>query len=428
MEQASAYQRTLGILVLFTLAAGDFWRYLLSWWGWGALTAILLGLVVIELIRARVSPRRLPLSLLAFVALTFASIAWSAYPLETTIAAVTTAATVTAGVFVAACFTWDDVRGMMTAALRWIIGLSLAFELFVSVVIRERVLPIWVDWSDLEKVPASFYWSRNLLLDGGRIQGIVGNANLLGMIAVIALAVFGVRLITREGSPLWGWIWFAAAAGTVALTRSSTALASLVGMVLVVVYLMVLRSVPAGRRIAVHLGAAGFAAVIVAAVLAFRGPILNLLGKSSDLTYRFDIWDTVWQLASERPATGWGWISYWAPWVEPYSGLIEIRGVTYLQAHNAWLDVFLQLGIIGLVVFGALVLSTAARSWLLAIGTGDRPWARALPLVLLVALIVQSLAESRLLLEIGLTLLVIISIATTWTTDRASAPRGDRER
>ena len=64
---------------------------------------------------------------------------------------------------------------------------------------------------------------------------------------------------------------------------------------------------------------------------------------------------------------GWGWVSFWPPWVEPFSDLIERGGIIQLHAHEAWLDVWLQLGIVGLVVFGFLVLTTAVRAWLLAI-------------------------------------------------------------
>ena len=102
---------------------------------------------------------------------------------------------------------------------------------------------------------------------------------------------------------------------------------------------------------------------LVAGALIFRESLLAALGKSSDLTYRLDIWQTVGDLAVQRPVAGWGWVGYWVPWVEPFDDLIVIRGVTYLQAHNAWLDVFFQLGVIGLIVFGALVLGTLVRSW-----------------------------------------------------------------
>ncbi len=142
----------------------------------------------------------------------------------------------------------------------------------------------------------------------------------------------------------------------------------------------------------------------------FRGPLLGLLGRSEDLTNRLDIWAIVVNLASQRPVAGWGWISYWAPWVEPYNDLVVIKGVTYYQAHNAWLDIFLQLGVIGLIVIGLLALTTIVRTWSFAL---DGPKDSALvPTALLVAILVQSLAESRLLIEIGWALLVIVSITT----------------
>lgn len=415
------YQRSLGILAFFTLAAGDFWRYLLGWWGWGAIALLLLILAVAELVRARVDVRRLPIALIAFLALCLLSLAWSAYPGATAAGVVASYATTVVAVFLACCYHWDDVRGMLTAALRWVLGLSLLFELYISVVVREKVLPLWVDYSQLEKVPNAYYWSRNLLFEGGRIQGIVGNSNILGMLSVIALVLFVLRMTLRKGSPLWGWFWIAVAVATVALTRSSTALVALLVMVLLTAYLLLLRTRAGRARVAWYVGGAVGAGGLIAAALAFRAPLLSLLGKSSDLTYRLEIWDKVWSLAIERPIAGWGWVSYWAPWADPLGHLVEIRGVTYLQAHNAWLDVFLQLGAIGIVVFGALVATTLIRSWLLAVDDTDRrghglDWpASAFPLVLLAGLLTQSLAESRLLIELGWTLLVVIAIKTSWS-------------
>ena len=125
-------------------------------------------------------------------------------------------------------------------------------------------------------------------------------------------------------------------------------------------------------------------------------------------------------LAQQRPVFGWGWVSYWAPWVKPFKGLATRNGVEYLQAHNAWLDVWLQLGIVGLVVFILLVLSTFGRTWFLAVDrprttvADDRPYTATalLPVLLLAALIAQSFAESRLLIEGGWAILVTLAVAT----------------
>jgi O-antigen ligase len=158
----------------------------------------------------------------------------------------------------------------------------------------------------------------------------------------------------------------------------------------------------------------------VAITIRFSSEILALLGKSDDLTGRLDIWSAVISLAQQRPAFGWGWVSWWVPWVAPFDNLAFESGVRQLHAHNAWLDVFLQLGVAGLVVFGALIFSTGLRSWQFATqtarttaGTPESFTAISLlPLLLLTALLVQSLAESRLLVEYGLLLLVIIAVKT----------------
>jgi len=148
--------------------------------------------------------------------------------------------------------------------------------------------------------------------------------------------------------------------------------------------------------------------------------LLGLFGKSEDLTGRLDIWASVTDLALQRPAFGWGWVSYWAPWTEPFAGLASRKGVVYLQAHNAWLDVWLQVGVIGLLAFLAIVAGALWRSWFLAV---DRPRTSVsdtapytvsalLPLLLMAALIAQSFAESRLLIEYGWVLLVLVSVTT----------------
>jgi O-antigen ligase len=96
--------------------------------------------------------------------------------------------------------------------------------------------------------------------------------------------------------------------------------------------------------------------------------------------------------------------------VEPFKHLAVIKGVTYLQAHDAWIDIYFQLGVIGLIVFGLLVLTTLGRSWLMAIEAEPKRLVELFPFLVTVALIVHSIAESRLLVEICFALLVIAAI------------------
>jgi exopolysaccharide production protein ExoQ len=410
MEPASRYRLFLATFGFFTLAAGDVWRYSLTWWGWGALILIFVTLAVIELVRSRLDVRRLPILLLATLALMALSIAWSAYPAASVIGVVATLATTTYAVFLATCFTWAELVDALARAMRLVLALSLLFELVVALFVREPILPFWTSYPDLDEIPKAYYWSRDLLFEGGRIQGIVGNANILAMAALFSLIAEVARLVAGRGTRGGSIAWIVVAVGVLALTRSSTVFVAAAAVAVVCLFAWFARRGSGARRVGTAVALVAFTAAAAVGAVVFRRPLLGLLGKSDDLTNRFDIWAIVANLAAQRPVAGWGWISYWAPWVEPYNDLVVIKGVTYYQAHNAWLDIFLQLGIIGLVVIGLLVLTTIVRTWSFAL---DGPKDAALvPAALLVAILVQSLAESRLLIEIGWALLVIVSITT----------------
>jgi exopolysaccharide production protein ExoQ len=472
--------RAFATVVLFTVLAGQFWRNLLDWWGFGAIALLIVVGSVVGLVRLKPdwAWRRFPKSLVAFLLIATVSLAWSFYPGASAIGIVLLWATTLGGLFIALALTWAELLRALSVALRWVLGLSLLFELVVGLFIRHAVLPFWVDYGTAH-VPQAFYWSRGLLLHGGPIEGIVASRNLLGFVALLGAIVFAVELaagtvrrgrgtawlvlallmlaLTRSATvtlavvvvvvvalfALWarragpdgrlpvylaagtvrrgrGTAWLVLALLMLALTRSATVTLAVVVVVVVTLFALWARRAGPDGRLPVYLAAGASVAAAVAALVAWAPQLFTLLGKSEDLTGRFDIWRSVTELAGQRPVQGWGWVSYWAPWVEPFKGLAVRKGVVYLQAHNAWLDVWLQLGVIGLIAFGALALSTLWRSWFLAVDRPRRAVADTerhaasalLPLLLLAALLAQSLAESRLLIEYGWLLLVVLAVTT----------------
>ena len=413
--------RLFATLVFFSVLAGQFWRSLLGWWGYGAIVLIIFTGVVIGLVHLKpnwIWPR-FPKSLIAFLGLATLSLAWTNYLGASLIGISLQWVTTLAALFLALCLTWAELLRTLAAALRWVLGLSLVFEVVVAVFVRHPVLPFWVDYGT-EKVPQAFYWSRALLLHGGPIEGIVASRNLLGFVALLAVIVFAVQLAAGTVRRGWGVAWLGLAVLTLVLTRSATV--SMAAGVVGFAWLFALWTRRRGpqRRRPVYLVAAASVIAAGAGVAAFTPQLLAVFGKSPDVTGRIDIWRGVIEAASERPMLGWGWVSYWAPWAEPFQGLAVRKGVVYLQAHNAWLDVWLQLGIVGVIVFVALVLSTLWRSWFLAVDRPRRgiddtePYSASalLPLLLLIALLAQSVAESRMLIESGWVLLVVLAVVT----------------
>lgn len=433
--RSRGFRLWFAVFVLFTGIAGDFWRDLLTWYGWGVLIAAIVAGSVVVLVHTRHTMRltKLPYPLLAFLALATLSIAWSEYPIESVGGVIAQFATTAAAVAVAVTLSWDELLIVLGRVFRLILGLSLLFEFIVSAFIRHPIYPVWVVPDNPAHPAALLYWSRDLLFSGGKIQGIVGNSSLLAMAAMLGLIVFAIQLATRAVRPVAGWIWLVVAVGFMAITRSATIFVALGAVVIVTLAVLLVRAAKTARSRAIRYGIITAVVVVVALVAVLkRTALLHALGKSADFTGRSEIWARVIGLAHEHPTFGWGWISYWVPWVAPFNHLIVKGGVQVLHAHNAWLDVWLQLGIVGLVIFAALALSTLVRSWLFAVDRvvtvpsqpGNFSWLTVLPLLMFVAQLVQSIAESRLLVEGGWMLLVIWAVKTKWVPTLAPRSPG----
>ncbi|WP_277959433.1 O-antigen ligase family protein [Frigoribacterium faeni] len=405
---------TLAFLVLF---GGDVLRNGTGWWGWGAACVAMVVAAVVLVVRHPPRVRTLPRLLVLFLLFAVVSIAWSQYPAGSAIGIVLTLMTSVGALAVTVVASWPTIVTALGRALRIHVVASLLFEVVVGLVVRQPVCPVYLDCTDR---PAAWFWSRDVLFEGGRIQGLQGNSNILAIIALFALIVTAVQAADRSigrGTAVVGLVTSLLA---LVLTRSATVAVVAVAVGLVSLLVVATRRREPGRRGPVFGVAALVVLAAVTVVVLARGPLLALLGKSGDLTGRTDIWSAVYDLGVQHPVVGWGWVSYWFPFVEPFTDLAERNGVVYLQAHDAYLDVWFQLGWIGLALFGLTIVGVVLRSWWWAV---DRrmlsrgvaaPWSALdlLPLLLVTALLVHGLTESRLIVEWGWATFVVVVLVT----------------
>ncbi|NQW86488.1 MULTISPECIES: O-antigen ligase [unclassified Frigoribacterium] len=405
---------TLAFLVLF---GGDVLRNGTGWWGWGAACMAMVVAAVVLVVRHPPRVRTLPRLLVLFLLFAVVSIAWSQYPAGSAIGIVLTLMTSVGALAVTVVASWPTIVTALGRALRIHVVASLLFEVVVGLVVRQPVCPVYLDCTDR---PAAWFWSRDVLFEGGRIQGLQGNSNILAIIALLALIVTAVQAADRSigrGTAVVGLVTSLLA---LVLTRSATVAVVAVAVGLVLLLVVATRRREPGRRGPVFGVAALVVLAAVTVVVLARGPLLALLGKSGDLTGRTDIWSAVYDLGVQHPVVGWGWVSYWFPFVEPFTDLAERNGVVYLQAHDAYLDVWFQLGWIGLALFGLTIVGVVLRSWWWAV---DRrmlsrevaaPWSALdlLPLLLVTALLVHGLTESRLIVEWGWATFVVVVLVT----------------
>ncbi len=373
------------------------------------------------LARARPFPfpwRRLPWVALGYTALALVSLGWSQWPLPTLITWVLLAAITVNALFIAHALSWQEIVRALASAFKWILGLSVAFELWAALVVRGPILPNFFVAPDGDIDP-QWYWVRANLFDGGRLQGIVGNANLLAFICLFAIITFGVRFAARARWRTTLALWMLLAGYLLVRASSATAFicAAAAAAVLLIALLIRRATTPASRRTR-YVIAFGTGLVVVIGGFLFAGPILEALGRSSDLTGRSDtIWSAVLAKAATSPVIGLGFSSPWIPSDPAFAGWIEDHGITVFHAHNMWIDVLFQLGVIGLVLMGIAYLSLLWRSWFFAVDRprwdlrADRPYSplTLLPLLFTVVLLVQGFSESTPIMLWGWMLLVLLS-------------------
>lgn len=405
------------IFVMFMALSGTAWVH-----AFGELPAAVvtiaggvLSVVLWFIIRPPVQWRRLPWFVVAFVAWATLSLLWSAWPQTTALTLLLLWITTIQALFIGSVLTWRELVRAAASALKWVMALSILFELWVAVFVQAPILPGFVVGDADDPIE---YWSRNNLFDwGGRLQGIMGNANLLAPVALLAVVVFGIRIAL--GAPRRGllWAWIGLSAFLFVRASSATAYAAAAGVAVVLVTVLLMRrATRPGERTRYYLAYAVVGIGGLTALYLLRDTIFTALGRSADLTGREAIWEAVLGRWSERPWLGWGYATPWAPWDPAFDGWIIDHGQTVLQAHNMWVDILMQLGIVGVVLLGLLYLAFVWRSWFFAVDRprwdlrDDRPYSAVtlLPTLVGAIVLVQGLAESSPLLLWGWLFVVML--------------------
>lgn len=396
------------VTVLAVIFAGDFFRNALTVWGWGALALLAMVWGYLVVIRTKVSWRAVPLPFLLFVLWAVASVSWSVYSSTAALGAFILVGSVVCGIALAVSIPFDHLVHLMARTLRIILAGSVVFEIGVALTGR----PLFpVGFTPTATTPIEFAWSRGHFFEfDQRIQGLVGNANLLGMLAVLALLMALARFRSGRGTRSRTIADFALSGLIVWHTYSATVVFILIAVSFAafIIYLGRHRANPTYRAALVM--TIGGGTMIVALILLNWPLVASLLGKTPDFTNRLDIWLEVMARSRDMPLLGHGFVGFWPDW-EPYFGFHYLDGKNVGQAHNAWLDIVLQVGAVGLVLFLFALGQIVWRLFQHAIDDIDP--LHSLPLLLLTAQTVQTLTESRILTEWGIVLFALWAAQTS---------------
>lgn len=394
-----AEPRFITVLTVTSIGVSIFAFALRQTIGWAGLIGMLVMVVLLAgaTIAARLDTIEwrgiLPVSLLVFVGWAALSVFWSQYHWATLWGLAYLGSFTVIGLFVALLRDTIQIVRAYGDVLRFALAVSLALEIISGVLVD---------------APIRFLAVLGNLDDFGPIQGIMGARNQLGVLAVLAVVTFGAEFRTHSVSRLLSMGSLLLAGLVLLFTRSPLAFGAMLIVLVAAAALYGLRRVAPARRRVLQLALLAATAVVAGLGWAFRSPIVDLFNAGGDLTYRIQIWHETWSFIGIQPLLGWGWIGAWRPDIVPFQAFVDVGGRETTSASNAFFDVWLQLGLIGFLVFVGLVLLTFTRSWLLA--GRQRSIVFAWPALAVIVLVVTALAESSPLTEYGWVTFVVCTV------------------
>jgi O-antigen ligase len=276
-------------------------------------------------------------ALLVIVALAFASILWSGDPALTARRSAALLCTTLVGVYAAARFRPAELLRLVG----WAIGVSALLS--VVAVALDPAYAIHVD--DKHE---------------GAWRGIFSQKNIMARWMCVGVLLFLVRFINAAG--WWARIaslgWVIACVWLIWMTGSTTGVAL---AALIIVGLPCLRALRGDRSLV----AAGVAlllpslGVAVVWLLEEGAGVLAGIGKDATLTGRTPLWGLAVEDGLQRPWLGHGFRAFWSSLSAPAFRITHHLGWEAASGHNSFLDLWLELGALGLAVFMLMFLRFA---------------------------------------------------------------------
>ena len=183
----------------------------------------------------------------------------------------------------------------------------------------------------------------------GMWRGVFQQKNLLARWMALAIAVFlAYRRYSRYPTVIWAW--FGLAWLLIWLSQSMTGVIAGVIMIMMVPIVRLLRVnalVAAASMLALAIGAIIFAVLLIP----HTDSALAAVGKDATLTGRTLLWHTVIERGMDHWLLGHGYRSFWLGLGSVAESIWYAVGWSPATGHNSFIDVFLELGIIGLGMF-----------------------------------------------------------------------------
>jgi exopolysaccharide production protein ExoQ len=228
----------------------------------------------------------------------------------------------------------------------------------------------------------------------GAWRGVYSHKNVLGGMMAISSMTF---LLLAMGASRKRWLFGLGLATSIFLlvmSRSSTPSISLAFTLIVFFAVLHLQGKSTLRVLAISISLPVVLGIGVAAALQAEA-VVSFIGKDLTLTGRTYLWVGAWDLILRRPWLGYGYNALWNDWDSESAVVWQAVGWAAPGTHNGFLELFLGLGLLGVLIFGWHFLTHLFYNFAIA----RRPLAPEyyLPLLILLFTLFSNITEAPLL-------------------------------
>jgi exopolysaccharide production protein ExoQ len=257
-------------------------------------------------------------------------------------------------------------------------------------------------------------------LGGAEWRGAYENKNVFARSMALSATLCLLLLLEPVRWRWLVWAGFGLSCAMVALSRSATGALILIALVLAVRFSGSLR-----------LRATILVPILIVSTLLLAGGLSWLvfnaadlaarIGKDTTLTGRTDLWTVAIMMIQRHPWLGYGFGGFWRGFIGDSGEFWTAVGWPTPHAHNGFIDLTLDLGLVGLAVF-LVGLVTALAAAVVRVRSG-RTTSAVAPFVLLMFVALYNLTESSILRHntLYLVLYVVATSVACGGSERARA-------
>ena len=192
-------------------------------------------------------------------------------------------------------------------------------------------------------------------------RGIWGNKNSAGKVMAMGMVCFLCLALTQRKPSAYAIVGLLICTGILVMTQSRT---PLVAGLCTCAFIIHARILPGRQAFSPAAWLTlGFISCIVsvATILPFTEQIFGMLGRDLSLTNRTNIWASAIAVGATRPLFGFGFRAFWTDAGVNATSALHFTGADLGNGHSGYVDLWLELGVLGIIAFAAMLVVFVRR-------------------------------------------------------------------